>query len=308
MLHPSMSRSLFLMPFLLLCRMVLYCQADSIKQEPYVHFNAVSAITGFNGLEYRSPTLDHFKSLTPGNTVSNSVPVNVKEAGGTLNAGNVMLNLGANLHLKTKDFKTRLGVFSSEWRVGLNIATNVRQRFLVKNQVMQRTDTFYSDHTSMVKYEGRTTDDIYQYSYKSKNVFLDISKTYHTNQLRRLSFYTGINAGIGCTFNNYVDVTFTRDTVAERHRPYRNLEKNDGALTERTNLRSELYYVASIPVGIVLRNVIKRKQKAYRFSVFAEGRLGYRFQKNYNNAYSPVPLGAVQLGTKIYFNKQSTKP
>lgn len=301
-----MSRSLFLILFLLLCRMVLYCQADSLKPEPYVYFNAFSVIAGFGGTESQSHPLDYYKQKAPNNAVANLAPDNAEFVAGNGNTGNGLFNLGVNIHLKTKDFKTSLGSFSSEWRAGLNIATSIMEKTVFSNTIMMRSDTFYSEHTSMIKYEGKTSEDIYQYKYKSKNVYLDISKTYHTNQLKRLSFYTGINVGVGCTFNNRLAATFITDTTSERRRRYFSLEDNDGAVTQTSKLKSEVYYNTTIPVGLVLRRVSKRKQKAYPFSFFAEGRLGYRFQKDHGSKYNKIPFGAILIGTKIYFHCQNT--
>jgi hypothetical protein len=299
-----MNRNLFLIAFLLLCRMVLYCQADSVKPEPYVYFNAFSVTLGFGGTESQSHTPDYFKQMAPGNSVVQMVPSDMARINTNGNTGNVMFHLGANIHLKTRDFKTKIGIFSSEWRVGLNIATSVREGYTLSREITQRTDTFYSNHTDMVKYEGKVSEDIYQYKYRSKNAYLDISKTYHSNQLKRWSFYTGINVGLGYTFANSLSATYVNDSTFHLRRRYDRLEKRDGAITETTKLGSEMYYNATIPVGVVLRKVSKRKEKAYPFSIFAEARLGYRFQKDQAGVYQTIPFGAIQIGAKINFKSQ----
>ncbi len=303
-----MRRSLILILFLLY-RIVLYCQADSLKPEPYVYFNAFSVMAGIVGTEYQSHDLNHFKSLSPGNSITKTIPASAEKRVSNNNSGNAMLNLGFNIHLKTKDFKTRFTTFSSEWRVGLNIATTLAERTIYSQKIMERTDTFYSNHTPMVVYEGSTTENIYQYKFRSKNVYLDMSKTYHTNQLKRFSFYTGINFGMGYTFSNYLDVTTANDSLlgGRKDGHYYRLERYyDNTVTERTKLGNELYYNTSVPFGVIFRFVKKKKQKAYKLSFFAEARFGYRFQKNDASSYSSTPLGAFQIGTKLYFKRQST--
>lgn len=290
----------------LLCRMVLYCQSDTTKSEPYVYFNAFSVILGFGGTESQSHNTDYFKNLAPENAIAQIVPSYAKSINMNGNTGNTMLNLGFNIHLKTKDLRAGSRTFSSEWRVGLNIATLIKEKHIVSNEITQHVDTFYSDHTSMVKYEGNVNEDIYQYTYKSKNAYLDISKTYHINSLKRWSFYTGINVGVGYTFANTLSATFLTDSTNYKRRRYYSLEKREGAVTERTKLGNELYYNATVPVGIILRKVSKKKQTAYPFSCFAEARLGYAFQKNYGSTYNKIPLTAFMIGVKIYFNKQKT--
>lgn len=298
-----MRHSLILILFLL-CRMVLYCQSDSAKPEPYVYFNAVSVIAGFVGTEYQSHDLDHFKALSPGNSITRSIPASVEQRVKNNNSGNAGINFGLNLHLKTKDFKTKLGTFSSEWRMGLNISSNLAEMYTFSKQTSLGTDTFYSNHTPMVVYEEHKTDSIYQFSYRSSNVYLDLSKTYHTDQKKRISFYTGINFGLGYTFNNSLNVTSAIDSSrnGELRENYSRLGRFYGTSTETTALNPELFYSASIPVGMMLRTKLKTKRHHFHFAVFAEGRFGYRFQKNYTSSYSSTPLGAVQMGLKFYFN------
>jgi hypothetical protein len=288
--------------------MLFFPKNDSAKQEPYVYFNAVSVIAGFAGTEYQSHNLDHFKALSPGNSITQSIPTSVEPRVRNNNSANAMFNLGLNIHLKTKDLKTRFITFSSEWRVGLNIATNIAEEAVYSEITDSRTDTFYSNHTPMLVYEESRNENIYQYKFRSKNVYLDMSKTYHTNQLKWLSFYTGINFGMGYTFNNYMDVTFATDSLSSgRSAKYYNLKRNYDADTKTTKLGNEVYYNTSIPIGAIFRFAMKKKQMAYHFSVFAEARLGYRFQKNYTASYSSTPLGAFQIGTKLYFKQQSTR-
>jgi hypothetical protein len=303
-----MQRSLILILFMLY-RMFLYSQTDSVKQEPYVYFNAVSVIAGFSGSEYQSHDLDHFKRLSPGNSITKTLPAGIEPRSSNGNSGNALLNLGLNIHLKTKDFKTSFTTFSSEWRVGLNIASAITERMTFSQKTENPADTFYSIHTPMVVYETSSNETIYQYKVFSKNVYLDMTKTYHTNQLKPLSFYTGINVGMGYTFNNYMDVVTASDSLYSGRKDgyYNNLERNYGNTTrERTRLGSEIYYNASIPVGVILRLVKKKQQKAFKLSFFAEARFGYRFQKNYTASYSKTPLGTFQIGTKLYFHRQKT--
>ena len=300
-----MNRSLFCIPFLLLCRMVLYCQADSVKQEPYVYFNAFSVITGFSLSEYQSHDVDYFKMLAPNSSIIKDIPATVEKRTMSNNSGNARINFGLNVHLKTKDFKTKLTTFSSEWRMGLNISSNFRERYSCSKQTTLYTDTFYSDYTSMVIYEDVKTDRAYQFTYRSNNAYFDLTKTYHTDQKKWISFYTGINFGIGYTYNNFIDVRSAVDTSnnSRLKENYYRLDLYYAINRENIKLKSELFYNASIPFGVILRPTIKTKRHTYRLSFFTEGRVGYRWQKNYTNTYTKTPLGTVQIGFKYYFKK-----
>ncbi len=285
--------------------MVLYCQTDSVKQEPYVYFNAVSMITGFSMREYQSHDVNHFRSLAPNNSILKGMPENTEKRVNSNNADNFSVNFGLNLHLKTKDFKTKLGTFSSEWRIGLNAATTVKELYTCSKKTTLNTDTFFSDHTPMIIYEAKESDSIYQFNYRSKNVYLDLTKTYHTDQKKWFSLYTGINFGVGYTYNNFVDIASATDTIKNRE-PTRNhyrLSRRYDSRNETTKLKSELFYNVSIPVGVILRPKIKTKRHTFRLTFFAEGRVGYRWQKNYTNMYTKTPLGTVQIGFKYYFKK-----
>ncbi len=289
----------------LVCKDLLFCQGDTVKKEPYVYFNAVSAITGFSLSEYQSHSVDYFKKLAPDNSILKSIPTNTEKRTRSNNSGNAAINFGLNLHLKTKDFKTRFTTFSSEWRMGINVSTNINERYVCSKKTTIHTDTFYSSHTGMVIYESQIIDSIYQFNYRSDQVYFDLTKTYHTNQHKWISFYTGINFGIGYTYNNSLSIASAIDTSknGELREKYYKLDRYYSTNSETKLLNSELYYNASIPIGVLLRSIIKENPLKFRFSFFAEGRFGYRFQKNYSNTYSKTPLGTIQVGLKVYFKR-----
>lgn len=282
----------------------LFCQRDSVKQEPYVYFNAVSIITGFSLSEYQSHSADYFKTLAPENTIIKTIPASNEQRRRSDNSGNATINFGLNLHLKTKDFKTQFTIFSSEWRLGLNVSTNIKESYICSKKTIISTDTFYSSQTGMTIYEGLIIDSIYQFNYRSDQVYLDLTKTYHTDQHKWISFYTGINFGVGYTYNNSLYIANAIDTSKNGvlREKYYNLSRHYATNAETTKLNSEFYYNTSIPLGVLLKAVIKTKRLAYRFSFFGEGRLGYRFQKN-NSTYAKTLLGTMQIGIKVHFKK-----
>ncbi|MES2514799.1 MAG: hypothetical protein V4580_11675 [Bacteroidota bacterium] len=292
---------------LLLCVIannIALSQRDTLKEEPYVYFNGTSVITGFSLSEHQSHTQDYFKLMAPKNSIISTMAQNVEKRANTDNSGNARINFGLNLHLKTKDFKTKLTTFSSEWRIGLNVSTNIRESYTCSKKTLLPTDTFYSNHPPLV-IDDPIIDSIYQFSYHSNNAYLDLTKTYHTNQQKWLSFYTGINFGLGYSYNNSLTVESAVDTSknGDLREKYYRVGRFYNVSTETTQLNSELFYSVSIPAGAILRAYIRSKGRMLRLAFFAEGRFGYRFQKMHTDTYKSTPLGTVQIGFKLYFKR-----
>lgn len=285
--------------------MVSLCQKDTLKEEPYVYFSGTSYMAGFmiNEFDEHDPAL--LKQLAPHNSVLQSNPDSAKNITNGSSTGIFRSNIGANFHFKTKDWKVGSKRFSSEWRVGLNIGSTFSERSRYSVQGTTSIDTFYSNQTNVVIYEGGSYEQHYQYIIKSKQSYLDISKTYHSNQLKRFSMYTGINVGIGYSFANSIEAVTAEYTEGRKRHPGQ-LKFYDGAVSEKTNLPSQLCYQATIPVGFTLRVVSYKRQIAKRMAFTGEVRLGYRFDNNFGQAYSPTIIGGLQLGCKLYLYKEPT--
>ncbi|MCD6019919.1 MAG: hypothetical protein K0S53_3040 [Bacteroidetes bacterium] len=283
----------------------LWSQRDTLKEEPYVYFNGTSYIAGFMINEFKEHDPPRLKQLVPQNSILQSNPDSAKNISNGSSTGIFRPNIGVNFHFKTRDWKLGSKRFSSEWRVGLNIGSTYREksRYSVKGETP--VDTFYSNHTNTVIYEGGAYDQHYQYIIKSKQVYVDISKTYHSNQLKRFSIYTGINVGISYSFSNSIEAVTAEYKEGQKKHPGQ-LKFYPGAVTEKTNLPSYFYYQATVPIGFILRVVSYKKQIAKRMALTGEVRLGYRFDDDFGQAYKPTFIGGLQLGCKMYLFKEPT--
>lgn len=219
----------------------------------------------------------------------------------TNNGGNIRSNTGLNFHLKTKDFKSGKTRFSSEWRVGLYVGTVFKEKIKYSVKNTRSFDTIFSGNPTETVHIDDESDQRYQFTITGMQGYADITKTYHTDQLKMLSFYTGINFGIGYTFNNKLEAV-TAPNFKEKIRVTGNPKFYPDAIVERTALPEKLFYHATVPVGAMVRISKKNSDIAGKMAVTAEARLGYRFDDQYQNNYNSVFIFGVQVGVKMYFN------
>jgi hypothetical protein len=278
-----------------------FSQTDSLKDEPYVYFNAFSVSLGFIGNAYEPHSPDDLKKLTSRNSVVNSNFKDYEQLESKL-TGNVRLNTGFNFHLKTKDFKTGKTRFSSEWRVGLYIGTLLKEKIRYSVKTDYAFDTIYSGNPTETVHVEVERDQRYQFSITGKQAYADITKTYHTDQLKLVSYYTGINFGIGYTFDNKLEAVTAPGEPSQRVKRPGDLRTYPNAMVDRTSLPSELFYNTTIPVGAMMRLSNTRTAVAHKIALTAEVRFGYRFDDHYNHNFNPTFVYAVQVAVKMYFN------
>ena len=261
--------------FLVCINMVLLAQesADTIREKSgLLHDFSVLPTFGISSLPFSS--LADFQKLAPNsilltkdlsnysksNGLNNGMGMGHHGQGGTMeNNISPTFTLMAGLKFKSMEH--------SSLRIGIGYASGVN---LSSNYLLETTstyDTLTSVKTGQKIYAQAKNTDQYAMKNTYEQLRLDVAYLLKAKLGKRFSFYSGLGATAGVSFNNVTEIQHTNHMIYDGYK-----DDTETTGTESFQTKNAAAYSAYIPLGLNLRLGGNRCEFFKRISIFAESR------------------------------------
>jgi hypothetical protein len=236
--------------------------------------------TGFVSMSVTDGTLADFNKLAPGsellsNDLTGFYPSDVFPSSGN-NTFSVLLGI------KLKDKQKTAYRTNPLLRLGISYFSGTSLKKEIYKEYNEPYDTLTSSQAGQSYYIDSVTRQNYIMSYYSKQLRLDASLIFRTNQSARWSLYAGIGATAGVSFNANTEIRYNENYKTETSLPgggsystygYSGMDKNKIEIySNKNNLSASIY----IPMGIDFR-LGKKNEFLKHTHLFYEFRPGIVF-------------------------------
>jgi hypothetical protein len=257
---------------------------------------------GGSGYEKKSSTMKDFRQLAPSNSLVNADTTGFTHKSYDQNyTMNLLVQTAFNPFSKKKQDYNRQIEFSlgllwqsqPKWK-----SNNIRTDTI-------RLDTLSSNSTGAIFYVDSNPTQRYYYTYKGVNLGLDFSNTFHTKQTRLFSFYTGYNATVIYSFNNRVIAEYASPNARRiRHTFFAPIQYDEREITQ---LKDNILFYGSIPLGVNLRVLKPRRKKASMVCFNFEFRPGVKYEQVGNVVIGWKAWFMYNFGIKLYLRAEDYK-
>lgn len=186
-----------------------------------------------------------------------------------MNTEAYMVNLILGFKVKPKDGPTL--------RMGLNIGGGSSIHGSYSKRETRRIDTLVSPRTGSTVYIDSVYNEYYDFNTRADLLQLDLSMIWRTRNPNNLTFYGGLGAFIGTSFNVFSEIRhykyeYRQNETDENNYYYRSYG-NDYSLDETESFKSanHLSFGAYVPIGVDLR-LSKKKEFWKHFHLVFESR------------------------------------
>lgn len=261
---------------LLVCiQYMLFAQEEREKDtlpKKCISFNDFSILPTMEMSKLPFSSVADFQKLAPNSVLltkdlsnySNGVGFGKGHAGGRMQKGMApSLTLMAGFKLK--------GMEHASLRIGIGYQSGVNFSNDYYLETTSIYDTLTSTKTGQKIYAQQQNKDRYSMKNSYEQLHIDISYLIKAKLGRRFSFYTGIGATAGVTFNNVTDIQHVNQIIYDGYKDNTTTIGN-----ESFQNKNAAAYSAYIPLGLNFR-LGHRNSFLKRISIFAESRPSVSF-------------------------------